>query len=74
MRTALPCSPESNGMAKAFFKTFKRDYVCLGNLKNTKTLVAKLPMWLNDYNEKAPHKDLKMLSPREFFKEPKRVR
>jgi transposase InsO family protein len=69
----LPYSPESNGMAEAFVKTFKRDYVCFGNLKDAKTIVAQLPMWFNDYNEKAPHKGLKMLSPRGFLEETKRV-
>jgi len=39
-----------------FVKTFKRDYVCIGNLKDAKTVVAQLAMWFNDYNEKAPHK------------------
>jgi len=73
IRTTLPYSPESNGMAEAFVKTFKRDYVCFGNLKDAKTVVAQLPMWFNHYNEKAPHKGPKMLSPREFLEETKRV-
>lgn len=49
IRTTPVRSPESNGMAEAFVKTFKRD------------------------NEKAPHKALKMLSPREFIQQTKRV-
>ena len=73
IRTTLPYSPESNGMAEAFVKTFKRDYVCFGDLKDAKTVVSQLPIWFNDYNEKAPHKGLKMLSPREFLEETKRV-
>jgi len=73
IRTTLPYSPESNGMAEAFVKTFKRDYVYFGDLKDAKTVVSQLPIWFNDYNEKAPHKGLKMLSPREFLEETKRV-
>ena len=59
-------SPESNGMAEAFVKTFKRDYVYLNRLENAETVLAQLPGWFEDYNEKAPHKSLKMKSPRQF--------
>jgi putative transposase len=73
IRTTLPYSPESNGMAEAFVKTFKRDYVWFGNLENGQTVMSQLPKWMDDYNEKAPHKALKMRSPREFLKEQKRA-
>lgn len=69
IRTTPVCSPESNGMAEAFVKTFKRDYVMFGDLKDAQTLMSQLPKWMLDYNEKAPHKALKMLSPREFIKQ-----
>lgn len=59
-------SPESNGMAEAFVKTFKRDYVWTANLSDARTLIEQLPKWFEDYNERAPHKGLKMLSPRQF--------
>lgn len=59
-------SPESNGMAEAFVKTFKRDYAYLNELKTAATVLAQLPIWFADYNEFAPHKGLKMKSPREF--------
>ncbi len=62
-------SPESNGMAEAFVKTFKRDYVWVGNLKDAQTVMEQLPGWFEDYNECAPHKGLKMRSPRQFLKE-----
>jgi putative transposase len=62
-------SPESNGMAEAFVKTFKRDYVWVGNLKDAQTVMEQLPTWFEDYNECAPHKGLKMRAPRQFLRE-----
>lgn len=59
-------SPESNGMAEAFVKTFKRDYVYVGDVSDAPTVLAQLPAWFRDYNENHPHKGLKMLSPRQF--------
>lgn len=61
-------SPESNGMAEAFVKTFKRDYVQLNPLYNARHVMAQLPNWFEDYNEVHPHKALKMRSPREYRK------
>ncbi|MFO1259342.1 MAG: IS3 family transposase [Gammaproteobacteria bacterium] len=62
-------SPQSNGMAEAFVKTFKRDYVWLSELNNARDVMAKLPQWFEDYNEHAPHQGLKMRSPRQYIKE-----
>lgn len=59
-------SPESNGMAEAFVKTFKRDYVHANPLHNARFVLEQLPKWFEDYNEQAPHKALKMKTPREF--------
>lgn len=67
--TTAPYSPESNGMAEAFVKTFKRDYVCFGDLSNAEIVMKQLPAWFEDDNEHAPHKGLKMRSPRQFIKE-----
>jgi len=61
-------SPESNGMAEAFIKTFKRDYVCLHRLDSAQMVMEQLPRWFEDYNENHPHKGLKMMSPREYRK------
>ena len=59
-------SPESNGMAESFVKTFKRDYVSIHVLPDAQTLMELLPAWFEDYNEYHPHKGLKMRSPREY--------
>lgn len=61
-------SPESNGMAEAFVKTFKRDYASFDKLMNKHEVMSKLSVWFNDYNENAPHQGLKMLSPRQFLR------
>lgn len=59
-------SPESNGMAEAFVKTFKRDYVYVNELRTAAAVLAQLPGWFDDYNQFAPHRGLRMKSPREF--------
>jgi len=61
-------SPESNGMAEAFVKTFKRDYASLDRLENMHDVMSKLSGWFDDYNENAPHQGLKMMSPRQFLR------
>jgi putative transposase len=68
VRTTPAYSPESNGMAEAFVKTFKRDYIALCEPSDALTLMNHLPEWFEDYNENAPHKGLKMMSPREFIR------
>ena len=68
----MPCftpvkSPESNGLAEAFVKTFKRDYVRVNPLPNALTVLRLLDRWFKDYNENHPHSRLGMRSPREFI-------
>jgi transposase InsO family protein len=58
-------SPQSNGMAESFVKTFKRDYVHMNPFHDAETVLKMLPKWLRDYNEFHTHKGLKMKSPRE---------
>lgn len=60
-------SPQSNGMAEAFVKTFKRDYVYLYDVPDAETVMKALPLWMEDYNCNHPHSGLKMKSPREFL-------
>ena len=68
----IPCftpirSPEANGIAEAFVKTFKRNY--LGNpMPDAKTALSSILCWVEDYNELHPHSALKMRSPREFIR------
>jgi putative transposase len=69
----VPCftpvrSPQSNGMAEAFVKTFKRDYVYVHDRPDAKTVLSQLSAWFEDYNESHPHKALQMKSPREFIR------
>ena len=69
IRTTPSYSPESNGMAEAFVKTFKRDYVWLGDLSSAARVLEQLDAWFEDYNENAPHKALRMKSPRQYRRE-----
>ena len=61
-------SPQSNGMAESFVKTFKRDYVRCNPCPDAATVLSQLGRWFTDYNANHPHRGLKMLSPREFIK------
>lgn len=47
-------------------QTFKRDYVYLADLWDAETVLELIPGWFEDYNEMAPHKGLRMMSPKEF--------
>ena len=59
-------SPESNGMAEAFVKTIKRDYVYQSDCDSAETVLKLLPEWFKDYNHVAPHSALGMRSPVEY--------
>lgn len=60
-------SPESNGMAEAFVKTFKRDYIRVSPLPDAATTLRQIDGWFEDYNNNHPHSALRMRSPREFI-------
>lgn len=61
-------SPESNGIAEAFVKTFKRDYVRVNPLPDAATVLRLLDGWFEDTGESHPHSRLGMRSPREFIR------
>lgn len=68
----MPCttpveSPQSNGMAEAFVRTLKRDYVRVNAIPNARAVLKQLPKWFNHYNEVHPHSALGYRSPREFI-------
>jgi len=68
----LPChtprrSPESNGLAEAFFGRVKRDYVYQACLETFETVGGQIPGWIEHYNRHAPHSALEMQSPAAFY-------
>lgn len=65
-------SPESNGVAEAFVKTIKRDYVHVSALPNAEEGLKQIAAWFEDYNENHPHSALRMRSPREFIRASKK--
>ena len=69
----VPCftpvhSPESNGIAEAFVKTFKRDYARIHPLPDAATVLRQIARWFDYYNESHPYSGLGMISPREFIR------
>jgi transposase InsO family protein len=68
----VPCftpieSPESNGMAEAFVKTVKRDYVRVCPIPTAAAALALIDSWMEDYNTVHPHSRLGYRSPREYI-------
>jgi putative transposase len=66
-RTTHIESPLSNGMAEAFVRTIKRDYVGVSSRPIADSVMRQLPSWIAHYNEVHPHKALGYRSPREFI-------
>jgi putative transposase len=60
-------SPPSNGMAEAFVRTLKRDYVRVSPVPDAASVLRQLPLWLAHDNELHPHRALGYRSPREFI-------
>jgi putative transposase len=59
-------SPQSNGMAESFVKTFKRDYAKLAHSPDSQTVMGQLKAWFDDYNSFHPHSALGYLPPQLF--------
>ena len=71
-RGLIPChtprrSPQSNGLAEAFFGSFKRDDVYQASLDTLEAVRRQVPAWIDHYNQEAPHSALRMQSPVEFY-------
>ena len=60
-------SPQGNGIAEAFVKTLKRDYVHVTPLPDAVTVLGLIAGWIEDCNDNHPYSGLKMRSPREFL-------
>jgi len=70
----IPChtprrSPQSNGLAEAFFWSLKRDYVYQACLETLGEVARQVPAWIEHYNREAPHSSLGMRAPAEFYAE-----
>ena len=61
-------SPQSKGMAEAFVRTIKRDYVYTSDCSSAQSVRKMLKQWIFDYNNVAPHSGLGMKSPVEYRK------
>ena len=51
-------SPQSNGMAEAFVRTLRRDYLDGADRSSAAAVLEQIPRWLADYNGVAPHSAL----------------
>ena len=60
-------SPESNGMAEAFVKTLKRDYVRVSPIGDAAAALTQIDRWMKDYKTVHPHSRLGYRSPREYI-------
>jgi transposase InsO family protein len=63
----LGASPGVNGLAEAFFGSFKRDYVYQACLETLETVGRQIPVWIDHYNQQAPYSALGMQSPAVFY-------
>ena len=68
----IPChtprrTPQSNGLAEAFFGSFKRDYVYQACLETVEDVARQLLGWIEHYNHQAPHSALGMQLPAKCY-------
>ena len=61
-------SAKADGIAEAFVKTFRRDYLRLSILPDAATALGLLQAWMDDHNNGHPHSALRFQSPAEFRK------
>lgn len=66
-RTTPVSSPQSNGMAEAFVRILKRDYVRVNPRPDVQTVIEQLAGWMAHYNEVHPNRVLGYRSPREYI-------
>jgi len=59
-------SPQSNGLATAFVRTFKRDYVDGADVRDAESVLAQLRGCFEEYNNRAPHSALGIRSLAEY--------
>ena len=59
-------SPQNNGMAEAFVKTFRRDYVSIHRTPDAVSVLDHLPAWFADYDAVYLHSSSRYRSPNEF--------
>ena len=55
-RTMRIKSPQSNGMAEAFVRTLKRDYVRVSSKPDARSVLEQPPGWIAHYNTVHPHR------------------
>ena len=60
--------PESDGVAEAFVKSFKRDYVRINPIPDALIALAAVEGRMEDHNEVHPHSDLAYRAPREYIR------
>jgi transposase InsO family protein len=60
-------SPESDGMADSFVKTFKRDYVRVNPMPDATTALEQIDLRMEDYSTMHPHSQLGYRSPPEYI-------
>jgi putative transposase len=59
-------NPQSNGKAESFVNTLKRNYAKLAIRPDSKTVMAQLKNWFDDYNSYLLHSALGYMPPTLF--------